>query len=141
MDVFVALRVIQPDGTELMYANDPREPMTSGSLKVSHRVTDRGARPPAALAYPPRGRRPAAVLGARSSRSRSRSWGSRPGLPAGGQLRLDIHPIERNGDPLGGGEGYQRAYDHSYHDAARNRVHTGPAFPSQLVVPVMPAAG
>ena len=39
MDVFVALRVIQPDGTELMYANDPRDPITMAP-KVSHRVTD-----------------------------------------------------------------------------------------------------
>ena len=43
--------------------------------------------------------------------------------------------------PAAGREGFQRAYEHSYHDGARNQVHTGPAFPSQLVVPVMPAAG
>ena len=36
--------------------------------------------------------------------------------------------------------GFQRAYDHRYHDGASNQVHTGPSFPSTLTVPVMPAA-
>jgi predicted acyl esterase len=137
----VALRVIQPDGTELMYANDPREPMTNGSLKVSHRVTD----PQRSTA-----RRPWHTHREEDVRPLSPGeiveieveiMGVAARIPAGGQLRLDVHPIERNGDPLGGREGFQRAYDHSYHDGARNQIHTGPAFPSQLVVPVMPAAG
>jgi hypothetical protein len=63
-------------------------------------------------------------------------------IPAGARLRFDIHPVERNGDPLGGrAEGFQRAYDHSYHDGAQNQVHSGPSFPSKLLVPVMPADG
>jgi uncharacterized protein len=137
----VALRVIQPDGTELMYANDPREPMTNGSLKVSHRVTD----PRRSTARMPwhthreedvRPLSPGEIV-----EIEVEIMGVAARIPAGGQLRLDVHPIERNGDPLGGREGFQRAYDHSYHDGARNQIHTGPAFPSQLVVPVMPAAG
>ena len=141
MDVFVALRVIQPDGTELMYANDPREPMTSGSLKVSHRVTD----PERSTARRPwhthREEDVRPLSGGEIVEIEVEIMGVAARIPAGGQLRLDVHPIERNGDPLGRGEGFQRAYDHSYHDGARNQVHTGPAFPSQLVVPVMPAAG
>jgi predicted acyl esterase len=80
MDVFVALRVIKPDGTELRYAHDPREPMASGSLKVSHRRTD----PERSSAGP--GTRTAARTSSRCSpgrwwRSRSRSWAPRPGCP------------------------------------------------------------
>jgi uncharacterized protein len=141
MDVFVALRVIGPDGTEHMYAADPREPMTNGALKVSHRVTD-----------PERsnGRRPWHTHRAEDVRLLSPGevvevevevMGVAARIPAGGRLRLDIHPIERNGDPLGGREGFQRAYDHSYHDGALNQVHTGPDFPSHLVIPVLPVLG
>jgi predicted acyl esterase len=141
MDVFVALRVIGPDGTEHMYAADPREPMTNGALKVSHRVTD----PERSNA-----RRPWHTHRAEDVRLLSPGevvevevevMGVAARIPAGGRLRLDIHPIERNGDPLGGREGFQRAYDHSYHDGALNQVHTGPDFPSHLVIPVLPVLG
>jgi uncharacterized protein len=141
MDVFVALRVIGPDGTEHMYAADPREPMTNGALKVSHRVTD----PERSNA-----RRPWHTHRAEDVQLLSPGevveveveiMGVAARIPAGGRLRLDIHPIERNGDPLGGREGFQRAYDHSYHDGALNQVHTGPDFPSHLVIPVLPVLG
>ena len=142
MDVFVALRVIGPDGTEHMYAADPREPMTNGALKVSHRVTD----PERSNA-----RRPWHTHRAEDVQLLSPGevveveveiMGVAARIPAGGRLRLDIHPIERNGDPLGGrDEGFQRAYDHSYHDGALNQVHTGPDFPSHLVIPVLPVLG
>jgi predicted acyl esterase len=141
MDVFVALRVIGPDGTEHMYAADPREPMTNGALKVSHRATD----PERSNA-----RRPWHTHRAEDVQLLSPGevveveveiMGVAARIPAGGRLRLDIHPIERNGDPLGGREGFQRAYDHSYHDGALNQVHTGPDFPSHLVIPVLPVLG
>jgi predicted acyl esterase len=142
MDVFVALRVIKPDGTELRYAHDPREPMASGSLKVSHRRTD----PERSSARRPwhthrredvQPLQPGEVV-----EIEVEIMGASARLPAGSRLRLDVHPVERNGDPLGGRPGgFQRAYDRSYHDGARNRVHTGPGFPSRLDLPVMPAAG
>ena len=141
MDVFVALRVIGPDGTEHMYAADPREPMTNGALKVSHRVTDperSNARRPWHTHRPEDVRllSPGEVVEVEVE-----IMGVAARIPAGGRLRLDIHPIERNGDPLGGREGFQRAYDHSYHDGALNQVHTGPDFPSHLVIPVLPVLG
>jgi uncharacterized protein len=141
MDVFVALRVIGPDGTEHMYAADPREPMTNGALKVSHRVTDperSNARRPWHTHRPEDVQllSPGEVVEVEVE-----IMGVAARIPAGGRLRLDIHPIERNGDPLGGREGFQRAYDHSYHDGALNQVHTGPDFPSHLVIPVLPVLG
>jgi uncharacterized protein len=141
MDVFVALRVIRPDGTEHMYAADPREPMTNGALKVSHRITDparSNARRPWHTHRPEDVR---LLSAAEVVEVEVEIMGVAARIPAGGRLRLDIHPVERNGDPLGGREGFQRAYDHGYHDGAQNRIHTGPDFPSHLVVPVMPAAG
>ncbi len=140
MDLFVTLRVITPDGTELLYANDPTEPMTNGSLKVSHRRTD----PQRSTA-----RRPWHTHREQDVQPLSPGeiveidveiMGVAARIPAGAQLRLDLHPIERNGDPLGGRPGgFQRAYDHSYHDGAANQVHTGPSFPSTLTVPVIAA--
>jgi predicted acyl esterase len=140
MDVFVALRVIMPDGAELLYANDPREPMASGSLKVSHRRTD----PQRSNARRPwhthrredvQPLQPGEVV-----EIEVEIMGATARMPAGSRLRLDVHPVERNGDPLGGRPGgFQRAYDASYHDGARNQVHTGPGFPSRLELPVMPA--
>jgi predicted acyl esterase len=141
MDVFVALRVIRPDGTEHLYSNDPREPMTHGALKVSHRVTD-PKRSNARRPWHTHRREDLRLLTpGEIVEVEVEIMGVAARIPAGGRLRLDIHPVERNGDPLGGGEGYQRAYDHGYHDGAQNHVHTGPSFPSRLIVPVMPAGG
>jgi uncharacterized protein len=141
MDVFVALRVIGPDGTEHMYAADPREPMTNGALKVSHRVTD-PARSNARRPWHTHRREDVRLLSpGEVVEVEVEIMGVAARIPAGGRLRLDIHPIERNGDPLGGRDGFQRAYDHSYHDGALNQVHTGPDFPSHLVIPVLPVVG
>jgi hypothetical protein len=141
MDVFVALRVIGPDGTELLYASDPHEPVANGALKVSHRRTD-PQRSNARRPWHTHRREDAQPLTpGEIVEIEVEIMGVSARMPAGSRLRLDVHPVERNGDPLGGRpEGFQRAYDSSYHDGARNQVHTGPDFPSRLELPVMPAA-
>ena len=115
--------------------------MTQGALKVSHRVTD-PKRSNARRPWHTHRREDLRLLApGEIVEVEIEIMGVAARIPAGGRLRLDIHPVERNGDPLGGGEGFKRAYDRSYHDGARNHVHTGPSFPSRLVVPVMPAGG
>jgi predicted acyl esterase len=50
----------------------------------------------------------------------------------GCRLRVDIQPYTPAGMPI-------RAYDPSYHVGAVNRIHTGPAHPSYIQLPIVPA--
>ncbi len=142
MDIYVSLRVIDPEGAEIRYAVRDRtsqEPVTWGCLKVSHRALDQ-------------------------ARSDVRPWHThRPSdvglltsptdvvevdvelmpataiIPAGCRLRVHVQPVEGPGG-YRDADGIQvgRAYDRSYHDGATNTVHTGGERQSVIRLPVVP---
>lgn len=140
MDVFVALRVIDPDGSEVRYAVRDRlsqEPVTWGCLKVSHRVTD----PDRTSVRPWHTHRQSDQAPLEPGREVEVDVEMMPAtavVPAGCRLRLDVQPVEGPGgyrDAQGCQVG--RAYDRSYHDGCDNTVHAGPAWPSRLILPVI----
>ena len=143
MDLFVALRVIAPDGEEVHYAVRDRlseEPVTWGCQKVSQRMVDpqrSGVRPwhthRRVDAAPLRG--PDEIVQADVELLAATAV-----IPAGHRLRLDVQPVEGPGGYRDtSGQQAARAYDRSYHDGATNTVHTGNRCPSRLVLPIVPA--
>ncbi|HEX2172422.1 MAG TPA: CocE/NonD family hydrolase [Dehalococcoidia bacterium] len=143
LDVYVAIRVIVPDGAEVPYpVHDPgsRAPLTWGNLKVSQRATE-----PA---------RSTADRPWHTHREADRAPLTSPDeivevevelmpatalVRAGHRLRVDVQPVEGCGAWVApGGIPTRRAYDPSYHTGAENRVHTGGVYPSHIRLPVLP---
>lgn len=140
MDVFVSLRVIDEQDREIRYETlaypiDPVNihPVGHGLLKVSHRRLD-DARTTEFWPvhthlkedYSPLadGEIVAVEIGLYPSTALIRE---------GCRLRIDIQPYTPAGLP-------SRAYDPSYHIGATNCVYTGPAHPSYIQLPLIPAA-
>jgi len=142
MDVYVALRVIGPDGIEVpyaIYARRSKAPVTWGCLKVSQRMLD----PVLSTKDRPwhtHRRSDRATL--RSSneilRIEVELMPATARIPAGHRLRLDVQPVEGEGGFLDAqGRPARRAYDPSYHAGAENRIHTGNEYPSSIRLPVV----
>jgi putative CocE/NonD family hydrolase len=142
MDVYVALRVIGPDGIEVpyaVYARRSKAPVTWGCLKVSQRMLD----PALSTIDRPwhiHRRADRALLSSSDEivRIEVELMPATARVPAGHRLRVDMQPVEGEGGFLDAqGHPARRAYDPSYHIGAENRIHTGDKYPSSLRVPVV----
>lgn len=142
MDVFVALRVIGPDGLEVpyaVYARQSKAPVTWGCLKVSQRKVDpvlsTEERPWHTHRRPDRAplKSPEEIV-----QIEVELMPATARISAGNRLRVDVQPVEGEGGFLDAqGRPARRAYDPSYHQGAENRIHTGGRFPSCLRIPVV----
>lgn len=132
MELHISVKVLLPDGRELVYQSptqiDPR-PVIVGALKASHRALDReltrtdspfylhtkeacGKLTPDEVVECPVGTFPSAFR-----------------VPKGARLQLRIAPV----DPV------FVAYDsHTYRPGAVNKVYYGKSHPSYLQIPVLP---
>ena len=148
-DVFVTLRVLGPDGEEVSYGvgdSDPAAPLSFGCLRVSQRATvparSTGERP--WHTHRLADRAPLAPEEVVPIEVELLPFTAR--VPAGHRLRVELQPLDGRVGAAGRAtddEGIVagRRYDRAYHDGAVNRVHTGPATPSALVLPVVPRRG
>jgi predicted acyl esterase len=143
LDVYVALRVIGPDGGEVpyaVYARQSKAPVTWGCLKVSQRKLD----PVLSTMDRPwhtHRRIDRALLGSPNEivQIEVELMPATARISAGNHLRLDVQPVEGEGGFLDAqGRLARRAYDPSYHQGAENKIHTGDRFPSSLRIPVVP---
>ncbi len=139
MDVFVSLRILDERGHEIRFDAPihPAHPLFAapvghGLLKVSHRKLDAArstefwpTHTHAEVDFAPlkEGEIVAIELGLNPSTAM---------IPRGCRLRVDIQPYAPSGAPT-------RAYDEAYHAGAMNSVYTGPAHPSYIQLPIIPA--
>ena len=142
LDVYVALRVIGPDGAEIpyaVYARRSKAPVTWGCLKVSQRKID-PIRSTIDRPWHTHRRLDRALLGSPDEivQIEVELMPATARISLGNRLRLDVQPVEGEGGFLDAqGHPARRAYDPSYHHGAENRIHTGREFPSSLRVPIV----
>ncbi len=141
MDIHVGVRVLDGDGREVDYCGPALipgtgtrfYPLAKGWLKVSHRKLDEER----STAFRPKHthlRADHAPLRAGEIVPAEVEIVPTTGLVRKGhRLRVDVEPY------TGTGHGNRHAYDASYHDGARNTLHTGPDHPSYIQLPVVPA--
>jgi uncharacterized protein len=139
MDVHVSLRVIDEQDREIRYEAlvmpiDPEHihPVGYGPLKVSHRKLDAArtteywpVHTHAEVDYSPLQKDQIVAIEVGLNPSTAL-------VGKGHRLRLDIQPNAPAGLP-------SRSYDESYHRGATNTIYSGPAHPSYLQLPVIPA--
>ncbi|WP_310533306.1 CocE/NonD family hydrolase [Novosphingobium sp.] len=140
MDVFVSLRVLDEDGREVrfdapIHPSHPlfAAPVGHGLLKVSHRKVD-SAR--STEYWPVHTHAEADHAPLAPGEIAEIELGLNPStamIRKGCRLRVDIQPYAPDGAPT-------RAYDESYHTGAVNTVHTGPAHPCFIQLPIVPLA-
>jgi predicted acyl esterase len=140
MDLYVSLRVLDEEGREVDHAgpitmgmNVPNYPLAKGWLKVSHRKIDVAR----STAYT-----------VKHTHLKADHAPLKPGqvvpveieiipntalIRQGCRLRVDVQPFD------GVDHGPRHGYDPSYHDGARNTVHTGPDHPGFIQLPIVPA--
>jgi predicted acyl esterase len=142
MDVYVALRVIGPDGIEVpyaVYARRSKAPVTWGCLKVSQRMLD----PVLSTIDRPwhtHRRADRALLSSSDEivRIEVELMPATARIPAGHRLRVDVQPVEGEGGFLDAqSRPARRAYDPSYHNRAENRIHTGNKYTSSIRIPLV----
>jgi predicted acyl esterase len=139
MDIFVSLRIIDEQDKEIRYdaAIHPAHPIHAapvghGLLKVSHRKLDETR---STEYWPTHTHLEADYAPLRDGEIVAIEVGLNPSsafIPKGSRLRVDIQPYAPDGAPV-------RAYDQSYHTDASNAVYTGPAHPSYIQLPIVPA--
>ncbi|KIF66993.1 hydrolase [Streptomyces sp. AcH 505] len=139
MDVFVSLRVIDEHDREIRYESlvppiDPTHihPVGHGLLKVSHRAIDDTR---STDYWPVHTHTEADHRPLEAGEVVEIELGLCPSsalIRAGCRLRIDVQPCSPAGLP-------SRAYDESYHVGATNTVRTGPAHPSYVQLPIVPA--
>ena len=142
MDIYVALRVIGPDGIEVpyaVYARRSNAPLTWGCLKVSQRRLDPIL---STIDRPWHTHRPMdrALLGSPDEivQIEVELMPATARISAGYRLRVDVQPVEGEGGFLDAqGRPARRAYDPRYHRGVENIIHTGNLFPSSLRIPVV----
>ncbi len=139
MDVFVSLRILDEQGREIRYDAPihPAHPLFAapvghGLLKVSRRKLD-AAR--TTEYWPVHTHAEADHVPLKGGEVVAIELGLNPSsafIPKGCRLRVDIQPYAPSGAPT-------RAYDERYHVGAMNSVYTGPAHPSYIQLPIIPA--
>jgi predicted acyl esterase len=138
MDVFVSLRVIDPDDHEIRYESlvlpvdlNHIHPVGHGLLKVSRRKLDEAR---SSAYWPVHTHLVADSAPLRSGDIVPIEIGLNPStalIRKGCRLRVDIQPYSPAGVPV-------RAYDASYHIDAVNRIYTGPGRASYIQLPIIP---
>jgi uncharacterized protein len=140
MDIYVALRVLDADFSEVDFCGPALipaistafYPLAKGWLKASHRKLDTAR----STEFRPK------HTHLRADYAPLRDGEIVPveveiipstGLIRQGQrLRVDIQPY------TGVGHGMRHAYDAAYHDGALNTIYTGPQYPSYVQLPIVP---
>jgi len=138
MDVYVSLRVLDPDDREIRYESlvppiDPANihPTGHGLLKVSHRKLDEER---STEFWPVQTHAEADHQPLEDGDVVYVEIGLNPSsavIRKGYRLRIDVQPYSPAGLPT-------RAYDESYHSGATNTVYTGPDHPSYVQLPIVP---
>ena len=138
MDVFVSLRVIDPEDREIRYESlvypiDPLHPhpVGHGLLKVSHRKLDEAR---SRIDWPVHTHAEADYAPLRNDEIVAVEVGLNPStamIRKGCRLRVDVQPYSPAGLPV-------RAYDEAYHAGATNTIYTGPDHPSYIQLPIVP---
>ena len=144
MDVFATLRAFGPDGREATFfsATEPKAPVSQGWLRVSHRRTD----PRRSTEWQPRHTHDALepLVPGEVYEIDVEIWPASLALPAGWRLALTLQGVDfqRPGEA-----GAQRGSGWFLHDDPEDRpparfhgrhtVHSGPARPAHLLLPVL----
>ena len=140
MDIFVAVRIVDAEGTEVDFTGpttmglaSKNYPLAKGWLKVSHRRKDEVR----STGYT-----------VKHTHLKADHMPLSPGeivpveieiipntalIRKGQRIRVDIQPYD------GFGHGTRHAYDADHHDGVRYAVHTGPDHPSFIQLPIVPA--
>ncbi len=153
-DLFLALRVLDPEGREVTFvgAVDPHAPATLGWLRLSHRELD----PDRSTPYRPVHRHDAAapVVPGQCYEVAVELWPTSVVLPVGYRLALTVRGRDYENDADGGVtmsnfKNVLRGCGPFLHDDPRDRdaarlagrttLHCGPATPSSLLLPVVPS--
>jgi predicted acyl esterase len=153
-DLFLALRVLDPQGAEVTFtgAVDPRAPATLGWLRLSHRELDTGRSLPHRPVHTHSG--PAPVRAGECYEVEVELWPTCVVLPPGYRLALTVRGRDYENDVAGGAtmsnfKNVLRGCGPFLHDDPLDRaaarlaglttLHCGPGTPSSLLVPVVPA--
>ncbi len=144
MDIFATLRAFGPDGREATFfsATEPRAPVSQGWLRVSHRRIDPGRSREWQPWHTHDALEPLAP--GEVAEVDVEIWPASVALPAGWRLALTLQGVDfqRPGEP-----GTPRGSGWFLHDDPQDRpparfhgrhtVHTGPARPAHLLLPVL----
>ncbi|WP_327654360.1 CocE/NonD family hydrolase [Streptomyces sp. NBC_00483] len=139
MDIYVSLRVIDDKNREVDHSGPTtmglktrHYPLAKGWLKVSHRKLD----PTRSTEYAPKHTHlkadHAPLTAGEVVPVEIELIPHTALIRAGHRIRVDIQPYD------GHGHGTHHAYDSSYHTGATNCLHTGPARPGYVQLPVVP---
>jgi uncharacterized protein len=145
MDLFITLRVFDPNGNEVTFvgANDPKAPVSQGWLRVSHRKTDQERSRPYKPHHPHDGRLP--VLPGEIYEVDVEIWPTSIVVPAGYRLALTVagKDFERLGE-----EGFMKGSGIFLHNDPADRprdifggintIHAGGNRSSYLLMPLVP---
>jgi putative CocE/NonD family hydrolase len=139
MDVFLSLRVLDENGSEVNYAgaitmgmNVPNYPLAKGWLKVSHRQVDAARSTAYTVKHTHRKADHAPLQPGQVVPIEIEIIPNTALIRKGWRLRVDIQPFD------GVDHGPRHAYDAAHHDGARNSVHTGPPYPGYIQLPIVP---
>ncbi|SIR27638.1 CocE/NonD family hydrolase [Bosea sp. TND4EK4] len=147
-DLFVTLLAFAPDGREVTFQGtvDARTPLAQGWLRASHRKLCPRRSLPYRPFHPHDEKWP--LIPDEIYELDIEIWPTCIVLPQGYRLALDIRGMDF-ARPLGAGEGPHRGSGPWLHDdpidrnplvfGGRTTIHTGAAYPSHLLLPVIPA--
>jgi len=152
-DLFCTLQAFSPDGREVHFPGtvDPATPLAQGWLRASHRKLDPNLSEPHRPYHAHDETQP--LEPGRIYELNVEIWPTCIVLPAGYRLALQIsgHDFERPGPDDGASVWTARGSGPFLHNhpedrradvyGARTTIHTGPAHPSRLLLPLIPAKG
>jgi predicted acyl esterase len=140
MDIFVGVRIIDENDVEVDFTGpttmglaSKHYPLAKGWLKASHRKKDEGR---------------STEYTVKHTHLKADHMPLSPGeifpveieiipntalIRKGHRIRVDIQPFD------GFGHGTRHAYDAAHHDGIQYAIHTGPAHPSFIQLPIVPA--
>lgn len=140
MDLYLSLRVLDENGHEVDYAgpttmgmNVPNYPLAKGWLKVSHRAIDTERSTTYTVKHTHRKADYAPLERDEIVPVEIEIIPNTALIRKGYRLRVDIQPFD------GVDHGPRHGYDATYHDGARNTIHTGPDRPGFIQLPIVPA--
>jgi predicted acyl esterase len=140
MDIYMSLRILDPEGREVDYAgpttmgmNVPNYPLAKGWLKVSHRKIDTARTTPYTVKHTHRQADYAPLHGDEVVPVEIEIIPNTALIRRGYRIRVDIQPFD------GVDHGPRHGYDAAYHDGARNTVYTGPEHQGFIQLPIVPA--
>ena len=139
MDIYVSLRILDEKDREVDYIgaatmgmSTKNYPLAKGWLKVSHRKLDTLRSTEYTAKHTHLKDDYAPLKGGEVVPVEIEIIPNTALIRKGHRIRIDIQPFD------GFGHGTRHTYDPSYHDGARNRLHTGPDHLSYIQLPIVP---